>query len=538
MKRALWMFLLIGGFQAAQAQTASFNFSEAAQSVSGWTNVFGNPATGVRTATASSGITITSVSTSNWVPYTSGDAASDGGGETTGSSFFFPAAVILNHWFQYSDFLANYNALMPQLQIGGLSIDSVYTIKMTGSYSAAIPPFNLNPVRYTVAGATVYGYVDVDCEFNTANGAIFTNIAPDGSGNIKIYVNTYGGSNVASICGLQVIAGHTATVNPTVTITHPANNTIIPEDGVTTITATATETGGSIARVEFYADTVKIGVDSTAPYTLNWSSPDPGTYTLKARAIDGVGNATTATVTVQVESLNYFWSTTGNIATGGDSSFVGTVDSNRLAFRTKNIERLSILPTGNIGIGTLTPSAQFHTTGSVRLAGLTNDSTRNRVLVSDTSGNLFYRNVSSLSNRWLYAAGTVYDSVDNIGIGTSNTQGYKLAVNGTAIFTKVRVKTAGTWPDYVFKKGFVLPDLTELERYVATYKHLPGIVTEGEVLKDGIDVGAHAAAVLQKVEELTLYLIEENKKLKEQNARLEQQQQEIDELKKLIRKEK
>ena len=163
------------------------------------------------------------------------------------------------------------------------------------------------------------------------------------------------------------------------------------------------------------------------------------------------------------------------------------------------------------------------------------------------------------SGRWLFSGGTVYDSVDNIGIGTNNTLGYKLAVNGAAIFTKVKVKTAGTWPDYVFKKGYKLPGLDELERYVLEHHHLPGIASEQEVQKDGIDVGDEQAALLKKVEELTLYLIgenrslteqnkqmseqskqiaEQNRQLTEQNARLEAQQKEIDELKALIQAKK
>ena len=137
-----------------------------------------------------------------------------------------------------------------------------------------------------------------------------------------------------------------------------------------------------------------------------------------------------------------------------------------------------------------------------------------------------------------YANGVVYDSADAIAIGTSNPQGYKLAVNGTAIFTKVKIKTAGTWPDYVFQKGYALLDLEELEAYLAKYRHLPGIASAAEVQQDGIDVGDHQTALLKKVEELTLYLIEENKALKEQNAKLQEQQRQIDELKKLIGEKK
>jgi hypothetical protein len=335
-----------------------------------------------------------------------------------------------------------------------------------------------------------------------------------------------------------VYSGSSNVGTPVVAMTAPANGTVQSEGGNFTITATATETGSTITKVEFYADTTKIGEADAAPYTMTWADPAPGGYQLTAKATDAVGTIATASVNVGVQSLNYFWSTTGNIATGGDTSFVGTVDSNRLAFRTKNIERLSILPTGNIGVGTKTPTAQLHTTGSVRLAGLTNDSTKTRVLVSDTSGNLYYRNASSLTGRWLYVNGTVYDSVDNVAIGTSNPQGYKLAVNGTAIFTKAKVKTAGTWPDYVFEQGYRLPDLRDLERYVQTHHHLPEMPAQDEVQRDGIDLSEHSAALLKKVEELTLYVIQQDKQLGEQNARLKAQQKEIDELKDLIKDKK
>jgi hypothetical protein len=117
--------------------------------------------------------------------------------------------------------------------------------------------------------------------------------------------------------------------------------------------------------------------------------------------------------------------------------------------------------------------------------------------------------------------------VNNIGIGTNNTQGYKLAVNGTAIFTKIKVKPVANWPDYVFKKAYTLPSLPELERYINEHRHLPGIASEKEVQATGIDVSEHEAALLKKVEELTLYLIE-------QNRRLDAQQKEIDALKALI----
>jgi hypothetical protein len=511
-------------YNSLQAQTTvSFNFSAAPQPVSGWINVAGDPSAAVRTGTDPvTGISISSVQ-GNWSTY-NGSSAYDGGGTTGGT--FFPAAVMMNEWFQYSNFYGLYNSQAPQLIVSGLSRDSVYTFKMTGSYAAT--NFDLNPIRYTVAGAIIYGYVDVNGNGNTANGAIFTNVAPDVNGKVRIYVNTLPTTNVAGICGVQIIRGRSTAPVPVVSITHPSNNAIIPEDGNVTLSATASVTGGSIAKVEFYADSTLIGTDSVAPYSMIWYSPDEGKYTITARAIDGQGNANSASINISIESLSSFWSMTGNINMNPDSNFVGNVDSVRLAFRTRNIERMSISPLGNVGIGTIDPKAQLHTTGSVRMAGLTSDSTQSRFLVSDTSGRLFYKNLPNLTSKWQWANGVLFDSTDNIGIGTNDTKGYKLAVNGAGIFTKVRVKPMANWPDYVFKKDYRLPDLTELEQYIKTHQHLPGIISDATQQQEGVDIGDNQAAMLKKIEELTLYVIEQNKLL----AR---QQQEIEELKKAIK---
>jgi hypothetical protein len=535
------IIVLVGLKGPLQAQTVSFNFSATSDTWSGWVNVTGDPSTGVRSVTAN-GITVSSVATANWSPY-SGISAQNGNGFYPGT--YFPAAVMSNNWFQYNGSartLANYNATVPQLRLSGLNPDSSYILRMSGSDGGS---FVSSPTIYTIAGATVYATQSLSVHNNASQGVTFTGIYPNSSGVISIYINTTSSTDIASICGLQVYPGNAGVGLPAVSITSPASGTILPEDGNVIIQTTASEVGATISKVEFYADTTKIGEVDAAPYTFTWVDPSPGSYSITAKATDNTGTINNAVIYIGVESLNYFWSTTGNIATSGDTSFIGTVDSNRLAIRTKNIERMSILPTGNIGVGTITPTAQFHTTGSVRLAGVTSDSTKTRVLVSDTSGNLFYRSATSLTGRWQYAGGVVFDSADAIAIGTSNPQGYKLAVNGTAIFTKVKVKTAGTWPDYVFKKGYRLPDLQELEAYLAKYRHLPGIASEADVQKDGIDVGDEQTALLKKVEDLTLYLIDENKALKQQNGqlseqktRLDKQQQEIEELKQLIREKK
>jgi hypothetical protein len=121
------------------------------------------------------------------------------------------------------------------------------------------------------------------------------------------------------------------------------------------------------------------------------------------------------------------------------------------------------------------------------------------------------------SGRWSFSGTAVYDSLDNVAIGTNNTQGYKLAVNGYAIFTKAVVKPITSWPDYVFKKSYVLPGLDEVGRYIQEHHHLPGVASEQEIALRGIDLGEQQTVLLKKVEELTLYLLKENKTLTDQN---------------------
>ena len=101
----------------------------------------------------------------------------------------------------------------------------------------------------------------------------------------------------------------------------------------------------------------------------------------------------------------------------------------------------------------------------------------------------------------------------SIGIGTANTNGYKLAVKGSIVATSVKVQLMDPWPDYVFEKSYKRLSLSELECYVSTEKHLPEMPSAQAVLKDGIDLGDMNVKLLKKIEELTLYLIEQNKQI-------------------------
>jgi hypothetical protein len=148
---------------------------------------------------------------------------------------------------------------------------------------------------------------------------------------------------------------------------------------------------------------------------------------------------------------------------------------------------------GNVGLGTSSPTAQFHTTGSVRFAGLTQDSILTHVLVSDANGNLYYRSASSLA-----ATDFPHSS---------------LAVNDT-IKAKNLTLHPSRWADYVFDSSYRLPALSEIKTYIRHEHHLPGVLSAAEVEKSGIDVGENQAVLLKKVEELTLYVIRQDEEIK------------------------
>lgn len=95
----------------------------------------------------------------------------------------------------------------------------------------------------------------------------------------------------------------------------------------------------------------------------------------------------------------------------------------------------------------------------------------------------------------------------NVGIGTMEPGNYKLAVEGTIGARKVKVTTTD-WADFVFYDDYALPSLADVSRFIRANRHLPGIPAKADVQKEGVDLGEMNVKLLQKIEELTLYLIE------------------------------
>ncbi len=135
-----------------------------------------------------------------------------------------------------------------------------------------------------------------------------------------------------------------------------------------------------------------------------------------------------------------------------------------------------------------------------------------------TSGDLYFVNFNSNQSSGSYGTINGYSrrmvvkQNGNVGIGTDNPT-YKLSVNGNIRSKEVVVESG--WADYVFDKEYKLPSLYALEKFIQEHKHLPNIPSAGEIETNGLMLGDTQKKMMEKIEELTLYVIELNKRLME-----------------------
>ncbi len=205
----------------------------------------------------------------------------------------------------------------------------------------------------------------------------------------------------------------------------------------------------------------------------------------------------------------------------GSSNTLGAV---HLALR--GIPALTVASNGSVGIGITQPAAGLHvlfnsalTDPHLRLEQDNGDYARLTFSNTTTPGywTIAGHNDSILSNSRLNfynsATGDVLSVTGNgnvcIGTGTP-AAGYKLSVAGKVICTEMKVQAQVNWPDYVFEKDYILPSMDEVKEFIQTNHHLPGVPSAAAIeLQQGVEVGAMQAILLKKVEELTLYVLQQ-----------------------------
>lgn len=176
---------------------------------------------------------------------------------------------------------------------------------------------------------------------------------------------------------------------------------------------------------------------------------------------------------------------------------------------------------GFVGIGTTDPTSRLQVMGGMRL-----EAPNVTVKFDETDELNGHWAMTANGGRFrIYQVGEDWSSasyVDKFTITGSN--GF-VGINNVSPTAQLHVNgtikaPARDWSDFVFDDGYELPTLDEVEEHIATYGHLKDIPSEEEVMRDDVDLTSMDAKLLQKIEELTLYLIEQNKRIEELEQKL------------------
>lgn len=195
-----------------------------------------------------------------------------------------------------------------------------------------------------------------------------------------------------------------------------------------------------------------------------------------------------------------------------------------------SINRMTILNGGNVGIGVINPNSKLHVLVKTPQDGITveNDTygqSQIKLHTNHNGGRSWVLASLSVNNPQGAGNFTIYDenapgggadrlfiagATGNVGIGTIQPGTFKLAVEGKLGAREILVTLQNPWPDYVFEREYDLLKLEDLEKYIYKNKHLPNIPTAKEMQNEnyGLDLGKMQALQMEKIEELTLYVIE------------------------------
>jgi hypothetical protein len=215
----------------------------------------------------------------------------------------------------------------------------------------------------------------------------------------------------------------------------------------------------------------------------------------------------------------------------GGNGIVWNRENNFIRFGTNATERMRINADGTVDVLGILKSKSFRSAeNNIEYHHFTRDNaTGAAVYINQLSTGPILRLSSGIVNPNQNVKFTIENN-GSVGIGTLNLGNYMLAVNGKIRAKEIRVDT--DWADFVFEEHYRLPTLQEVEGYIQEKGHLKDIPSAQEVAENGISLGEMDAKLLQKIEELTLYMIEQNAKteqLLEKVKELEQENQTLKE---------
>ncbi len=253
----------------------------------------------------------------------------------------------------------------------------------------------------------------------------------------------------------------------------------------------------------------------------------------------------TAELTLGVnEQVNYAQFNTNS------SGFRFVTGQDGLNFPGSGSEVVRITSSGNVGIGTTVPAAklQLHSDAPASLANLMLTSGQDRTprirfngpwsVVNPTESYAQIQAIndnggpgnSAASLHFFTSSGDPAILSDKMMITGTGNVGIGTTVNGTIKAKEIIVETTG-WSDYVFADDYKLASLDEVEAHIKTNKHLPGIPSAAQVAEKGVNLGDMQAALLAKIEEITLHQIAQQKELsalKSENAALKARVQQLE----------
>lgn len=201
-------------------------------------------------------------------------------------------------------------------------------------------------------------------------------------------------------------------------------------------------------------------------------------------------------------------------------------------------EEFFIGQNGNVGIGTSNPDEALVVNGNISFSynnNLSANGLRRNGIKTE-----YYNTITGVSTNVIHeftGANTTIMSLTQggqVGIGTLTPGSWKLAVNGNIRAKEIKVETG--WSDFVFYDNYELPSLDEVEKQIKEKGHLKDIPSAEEVAENGIFLGKMDAKLLQKIEELTLYTIQQQKRLKSLDSKIEKLELENKQLKSVFKR--